>query len=193
MQRWTAAAVGALMLVLIGALVLKGGRRSFITEAPRSDAGAETSVDDRAATERAAGDAGVLEDLLLAGNWDPDGGMALAHPADAEAAMLVPSGLPKAVRFGVILVQYRGAQAAPASSRSKDDARVLAHSLVEGARADFKAQVSKGDPGSMEDAGRIPRGVLEPSTEVVLFTLGAGSVSDPIDTPRGFWIVKRIE
>jgi parvulin-like peptidyl-prolyl isomerase len=45
----------------------------------------------------------------------------------------------------------------------------------------------------MEDAGRIPRGVLEPAAEYALFTLSPGAVSDPVETPRGFWIVKRIE
>ena len=97
------------------------------------------------------------------------------------------------VRFGVILVHYRGAQAAPPTARSKDEALALARTLAEAARTDFKAQVSKGDPGSMDDAGRIPRGVLEPATEYALFTLSPGSVSDPLDTPRGFWIVKRID
>jgi parvulin-like peptidyl-prolyl isomerase len=45
----------------------------------------------------------------------------------------------------------------------------------------------------MDDAGTIPRGVLEPTVEYALFTLKPGDVSDPIDTPRGFWIVRRIE
>jgi parvulin-like peptidyl-prolyl isomerase len=97
------------------------------------------------------------------------------------------------VRFGVILLQYRGAQGAPSTSRSKEDALALARSIAEAAHVDFRAQVSKGDPGSMEDAGRMPRGVLEPATEFALFTLAAGGVSDPVDTPRGFWIVKRLE
>jgi len=34
--------------------------------------------------------------------------------------------------------------------------------------------------------------VLEPSVEYAVFRLKKGEVSDvPIDTPRGFWVVKR--
>ena len=69
----------------------------------------------------------------------------------------------------------------------------MARSVAEAARVDFKAQVARGDSGSMDDAGRIPRGVLEPAVEYALFTLTAGGVSEPVDTPRGYWIVKRIE
>jgi hypothetical protein len=142
-----------------------------------------------------AGEGGILDDPLFAFDLDPDGGLraAPASSSNIEPAGLLPSGSPKMVRFGVILIQYRGAQGAPPSSRSKDEAVTLARSIAEAARTDFKSQVSKGDPGSMEDAGRIPRGVLEPASEYALFTLSAGGVSDPVDTPRGFWIVKRIE
>jgi hypothetical protein len=192
MQRMTAVVIGALLLVMIGALVLKGGRRSFVTDAPVTDAGADHFAGQAASL---AGEGGLLDDPLFAFDLDTDGGLrtAPAGASNSEPAALLPSGSPKMVRFGVILVQYKGAQGAPPSSRSKDEAFALAHSLAEAARADFKAQVSKGDPGSMEDAGRIPRGVLEPASEYALFTLAAGGVSDPVDTPRGYWIVKRIE
>ena len=192
MQRGSAVVVGTLMMVLIVALVWKGGRRSFTTEAPRVDAGSEIV---------ASGDAGVaIDDLLAPATLPMDAGL-LAFPPNAVAAgalssdpgAALPSGSPKMVRFGVILVLYRGAQGAPASSRSKEDALVLARSIAEGAKTDFKGQLSRGDSGSMDDAGRIPRGVLEPAIEYVLFTMPSGTVSDPIDTPRGFWIVKRID
>ena len=184
MRRWSAVVVGAFMMLMIGALVLKGGRRTFITDAPRGDAGAD---------ERGPQEGGILEDPMFAGDFEVDAGLHAAIPStDAESALL-PTGSPKMVRFGVILIQYRGAQAAPASSRSKDDALILARSVAEAARADFKSQVARGDPGSMDDAGRIARGYLEPSVEYALFTLTAGSVSEPVDTPRGYWIVKRIE
>jgi hypothetical protein len=185
MRRWSAVVVGAFMMLMIGALVLKGGRRSFITDAPRGDAGAD---------ERGPQEGSILEDPMFAGDFEVDAGQRAAIPsADAEPAAFLPSSSPKMVRFGVILIQYRGAQAAPASSRSKDDALILARSVAEAARVDFKAQVARGDSGSMEDAGRIPRGVLEPAVEYALFTLTAGGVSEPVDTPRGYWIVKRIE
>jgi hypothetical protein len=189
MQRWTAVVIGALLLAVIGALVLKGGHRSLVADAGSADGGREPSH------APAMADGGILEDPLFASDWPLDAGAVVAarHPSDAEPSALLPQGSPRMVRFGVILVQYRGAQAAPASSRSKEDALTLARSIAESARTDFKGQVSRGDSGSMEDAGRIPRGVLEPSTEVALFTMPAGGVSDPVDTPRGYWIVKRIE
>jgi hypothetical protein len=188
MQRLTAAIVGAFLLVTIGALVLKGGRRSLLTDGP-GDAGARESREARNGV-----DSGVLEDPLFAIDLEADAG-AHAAPSSSgtEPAALLPSGSPKMVRFGVILVQYRGAEGSTITSRSKDEALVYARSIAQAARSDFKSQVLKGDPGSMEDAGRIPRGVLEPAAEYVLFTLAQGNVSEPLDTPRGYWIVKRIE
>ena len=50
-----------------------------------------------------------------------------------------------------------------------------------------------GDSGSSEDIGRIPRGVLEKSTELAVFSLAAGDVSEPLETLRGYWVVKRLE
>ena len=59
---------------------------------------------------------------------------------------------------------------------------------------DFSAAVAKGDHGSTTDAGRIPRGVIEPPIEYVLFMLEKGKVHpEPIDTPRGYWVVRRNE
>ena len=190
MHRFTAIAAGAALVLVVAALVWTGGNRNFLAVAAKVDAGTPGGPGGRTLTE-----AGMLDDLLFAGDFDPDasvGGTAFAA-AEAGAIPVLPSGSPKMVRFGVILVHYRGAQAAPPSARSKDEALGLARALAEAARSDFKSQVSKGDPGSMDDAGRIPRGVLEPAIEYSLFTLTPGAVSDPLDTPRGFWIVKRIE
>src|SRR5258705_11628271 len=131
MQRMPAVVVGALLLVMIGALVLKGGRRSFVTDATASDAGA-----------RDGGDAGILDDPLFALDLEPEGGLrAMPAASSSPDLALLPSGSPKMVRFGVILVQYRGAQGAPPGSRSKDDALSLARSLAEAARVDFRSQV----------------------------------------------------
>ncbi len=112
---------------------------------------------------------------------------------DGEAPPTLGTDAPKTVTFGVILVMYKGAQGAPASTRSRDEAMALAKTLAEEAKTDFKAAVQKGDKGSMENAGRMPRGMLEPAPESVLFSLAKGAVSDPVETPRGFWIMQRIE
>lgn len=112
----------------------------------------------------------------------------------------LPKGTPASVRFGVILFEYEGAQGAPGQSssssrpRSKEAARALARQTLELARTDFAKAVEKGDRGSAANAGSIPRGVLEPSVEYLLFTLEKGTIHpEPIDTPRGYWIVRRIQ
>jgi parvulin-like peptidyl-prolyl isomerase len=115
-------------------------------------------------------------------------------PKAAEVAPTnLPEGAPKSVVFGVILVEYRGAQGATRTARARDAADARAKELVEEAKKDFAAAVAKGDPGSMENAGAMPRGILEPGAEQALFTLAVGDVGGPVDTPRGLWIVKRIE
>jgi hypothetical protein len=105
----------------------------------------------------------------------------------------LPPSAPRTVRFGVVLVSYAGAEDAPRSARSKHDALELADKLAAQAKTDFHAAVRRGDEGSADDVGSMRRGVLEPAPEYVLFSLPAGGVSDPIDTPRGYWIIKRIE
>jgi hypothetical protein len=104
----------------------------------------------------------------------------------------LPNAAPAEVSFGVVQFNYQGAQFSGSDSRSKEQARQKAESVLELAQHDFAAAVSKGDRGSTSDAGRIPRGVLEPPIEYVLFMLNKGAVSPaPIDTPRGYWILRR--
>lgn len=103
------------------------------------------------------------------------------------------SDAPKSVRFGVVLVQYKGAQGASPKTRAKKAAIRLATELSELAAEDFAAAVKQGDPGSVKNAGRMYRGILEPGPELALFKLKKGEVSPPIDTPRGFWVVKRLK
>jgi hypothetical protein len=96
-----------------------------------------------------------------------------------------------------VLVSYEGAQPSPTSSRvstrSKADARALAQKLLATAQQDFHGAVQQGDAGSSDDVGRVKLGILEAAPEYVLFTLPIDGVGGPIDTPRGFWIVKRLE
>jgi hypothetical protein len=106
----------------------------------------------------------------------------------------LPADAPKAVSFAVVLVTYRGAEGAPSDAREKASALAKAKELLPDARRDFAETVKKGDPGSTAQAGRMPRDVLEPGLEYVLFTLKKGEVyGEPIDTPRGYWILKRVE
>ncbi|HMJ12238.1 MAG TPA: peptidylprolyl isomerase [Polyangiaceae bacterium] len=104
----------------------------------------------------------------------------------------LPATAPKTVSFGVVLFSYQGAQMAAKDAPSKTDALARAKALIPEAQKDFVEAAKKGDRGSAADAGRIPRGVLEPAVEYLLFSLEKGAVhSEPIDTPRGFWVIKR--
>lgn len=200
MQRWTAIAFVALFIASIAIVIAKAGRSNAPSAA--LDAGADGS----AATDAGAGegDAAPSGDPTTdptgggAGGegpgQNPDAGTGIGRKllSGEEPPPLGPDA-PKSVVFGVILVHYKGAQGAPANARPKDEAVTLAKTLATEAAQDFKATVAKGDKGSMENAGRIPRGVLEPAPEYILFSLPKGGVSEPVDTPRGFWIVTRVE
>lgn len=104
----------------------------------------------------------------------------------------LPPDAPKTISFGVVLVTYRGAERAPNAARPKPEALEMAKRLAAEAKANFDEAVKKGDPGSNTDAGAVPQGVLEPVLEYVLFTMKKGEIyAEPIDTPRGYWIVRR--
>lgn len=160
------------------------GATSGAAAAGSASAGSGTGAGASSGSASAA-DAGIVVETTDAG-----GGLSLFGLLDASA---MPSGAPRSVRLGVVLVQWAGAEGAPSSARSKVDALKHAQELVEHARQDFKATVKEGDSGSSEDIGRIPRGVLEQRTEVAVFSMAAGDISEPLETPRGYWIVKRIE
>jgi PPIC-type peptidyl-prolyl cis-trans isomerase-like protein len=111
---------------------------------------------------------------------------------DGSKVPELPDSAPAEVSFGVVQFAYQGAQFSASDSRSKEQAKQKAEATLDLAKHDFAAAVSKGDRGSTSDAGRIPRGVLEPPIEYVLFMLDKGTVSPTIvDTPRGYWILRR--
>lgn len=116
-----------------------------------------------------------------------------AEPAAAAgSAQPLPADAPRKVGVGVVLISYRGAEGAPASARPKSEALEKARVITAEAKRDFAEAVKLGDRGSTADAGSIPRGVLEPQLEFAVFTLKEGEVSAaPLDTPRGYWVVRR--
>jgi hypothetical protein len=145
-------------------------------------------------------DAGaVTQPVTLA---ETDAGTAVAQQAqdprevssgsDARVLPLPPSA-PNDVVFGAILVSFEGVQGAPNRPRSKEAAREMALRLLAVAQTNFEEAAKQGDPGSTANAGSIRRGILEPAIEYALFTLDKGSVyPEPVETPRGFWIMRRI-
>jgi hypothetical protein len=204
MHKWTALLFAALVIGAGTLVTWSNMRRDAPKPSVTSDAGAPDGGASDPGDGQAPGseDAGAPGDPTTGEPQDPGpqadaGGTVLLS---GEAAPALAADAPKSVVFGVVLVTYRGAQGLPggprlpATVRTRDAALELAKQLAELAKTDFKAAVGKGDkPGSMENAGRIPRGVLEPAPEYVLFSLPKGGVSEPVDTPRGYWIVQRIE
>lgn len=196
MQRWTALLLAALVVVSVAVLAVEGGPRS--APIPAADAGT-AAVTDAGSAETADGS----PELEVADAEVPvDPGSPFEGPGTSDAGALLPNGevapslaaeAPKQVAFGAVLVTYRGAQGAPPKARTRDEALALAKTLAEEAKADFSAAVAKGDKGSISNAGRMPRGVLEPAPEYVLFNLPKDGVSEPVDTPRGYLVFKRID
>jgi len=183
MQKWTALLFVVLVLGAVGVVVRAGMQRNAKSTAePVATAAASASTP----PDAGPADAGTPEpsDAEAPADQDPttqtDAGGTLLLNGDAPPALAAEA--PKSVVFGVILVQYKGAQGAPTNARSMEEAQ-----------KDFKAAVAKGDKVSMENAGRLPRGILEPAPEFELFSLAKGGVSQPVDTPRGYWIVTRID
>jgi hypothetical protein len=182
MQRWTPVAIGVVFAAIIALVVMKGrspspgrqpsglvsAKKAAVPSAPQGPAAPSVASANR---ERAG-----FDNL-------PDGAVVPELPASA----------PKAVSFGVILFMYQGSEGAPKDAPAREAALARARAVLPEATKDFAEAAKKGDRGSTADAGRIPRGVLEPAVEYWLFSLEKGAVySEPLDTPRGFWVIKRI-
>lgn len=187
MQRTTAVSVGLLFVLGVALVLVMGRERSSAekpADAPRASAVASAAAAPSASVAPIATETPDAEDAGVAAAFDtlPDGRQVPELPATA----------PKAVSFGVVLVTYQGAQGAPSDARTKPQAQARAQALLAEAKRDFAAAVGQGDRGSSSNLGRMERGILEPAVEYLLFTLQKGSIHpDPIDTPRGFWIVRR--
>lgn len=188
MQKTTTVLLGALVLALTILVIWWAG--------PRSKAPAAAAVPSVSAplvvlpdTGPEAG-AGLIEPLLR--DPRPSADRPGTRLLDGSVPPALPLGAPRSVRFGVVLVQYQGAQRASMHARGKPEALQLAQELLTLARADFKAAVQKGDPGSAADLGRIEANILEPAPNYVLFTLPPGGVGGPVDTPTGYWILKNL-
>ena len=197
-QSWASLTVGAAVVVLVGWLTYDQMARPRLRAEP--DGGAGASVDAGAPSSSGAaasgGDGGTSPGSsaspMTVLDSNADGGLSLFNTLLGDSGAM-PSSAPRTVKLGVVLVQFAGAEGASSSARARPDALKHALELAEQARTEWKAAVKAGDPGSSEDIGRIPRGVLERPTEVAVFSLAAGDISEPLETPRGYWIVKRLE
>ena len=205
-ERWVTPLVGIAAVGLAVWLVARNfqppkaiGHEPNPPAAGSSSAGASLSALSDGGGAAVMGDAGMpllLSDLVQGDAPRMDGGVGAAM-LDGTSVPPLPMNAPRQVRFGIVLVSYEGAQPGPGTtrpaSRPKADAKALALKLATAAQQDFHSAVQQGDPGSSDDIGRVKLGILEPAPEYVLFTLPVDGVGGPVDTPRGYWIVKRIE
>ncbi len=192
MQRSTAALLGlGFMAALLGIILIAH-------DSPKKPEHAAASVSKSAPSALASAPltAGRAPLALDAGGADDAGALPFTEGfetfPDGGKVPDLPDSAPSEVSFGVVQFAYQGSQFAGSDARPKEQAKQKANEILELAKHDFVAAVAKGDRGSSSDAGRIPRGVLEPPIEYVLFMLDKGALSPSVlDTPRGFWIVRR--
>jgi parvulin-like peptidyl-prolyl isomerase len=113
-------------------------------------------------------------------------------PDGSPVPALAPSA-PERIKLGVAIFRYKGTQGSSDSSRSREAALALAQEATKVGQTDFASAVKKGDRGSSENIGWIDQRILERAVEYAVFSLEKGEISKtPIDTPRGFWVAKRL-
>ena len=185
-QRWTSILVGAVVVVFAAWLAFSQAERR------PARGGVDGAFDGSVSSATAGPVIAVTPPTALNAADARDGGSMLSL-AFFDGGSTMPNGAPRAVKLGIVMIQFQGAEGASSSARSKTDALAFAQTVAATAKTDFKRAVKDGDGGSGENLGSFPRGVLDPRTEVAVFSLSAGDVSEPLETPRGYWIVKRVE
>jgi hypothetical protein len=120
--------------------------------------------------------------------------------ADAAAgATTAPLAPPESIIAQHILCAYKGAKRAPKGvTRSKADAKARAQEALAKVRAamPFEEAVKaySDDTGSVDrmgSVGKFRREDMDPAFSAAAFGLRVGEVSDVVETPFGFHIIKR--
>jgi hypothetical protein len=183
MQKWKSV-VFLTFLALIGLIVGLGRIAKIQKSSAHTDPSAAVS----------ASAANSAEPPPAASEQEPPAAEPSAAPSASVSAGALPANAPNDVVFGAILVTFEGVQGAPSKARSKAAALEMAQRILAAAQTSFEDAVRMGDPGSMANAGTMRRGILEPSVEYALFTLEKGAIyPSPVETPRGYWIMRRIK
>lgn len=176
----------ALALALVAAC---GGASPATPKAPET-----SGADPSASAARAEAPAGPSDDR--------GEGAGEASRAAAEPTPTRPRGpAPTKIAARHVLVQYMGAERAPASVvRTKDQARAVAEKVLARARAgedvgQLAAELSD-EPGAGPRGGalgRFGKGMMAPAFEQAAFGLDVGEVSDVVESPFGFHVIERTE
>lgn len=131
---------------------------------------------------------------------DRPGPWAAESPPSATAAAAAPAR--EIVGAAHILVAYKGALGAPKTiTRSKVEARKRADEALKRLRdqkVSFEQLVKEysDDPLSVPAAGAIgnfERNVMPQAFSDATFDLPVGGISDVVETPRGFHIIRRVK
>ena len=117
-----------------------------------------------------------------------------------SAAATLPAVEPTSIAAQHILIAYKGAQNAPKTvTRSKADAKKRADEVAAKAKApgaDFSALVAEysDDPAKGERQGSLGKFTRDKMTKAfsdAAFKLKVDEISDPVETPFGFHVIRR--
>lgn len=143
----------------------------------------------------------VIVVLCGACNRAPAEPVAPARPTEALAPppRSGEAQAPTRIAASHVLVMFRGSQSAPATvTRTRDEARARAEDVLRRARSgeDFAALARQfsDEPGAATsggDLGMFGRGQMVPAFEQAAFALNPGQISDIVETPFGFHVIKR--
>ena len=120
-------------------------------------------------------------------------GLPMVQPVPPEAPAPLPivaapePGDPSSFRIGVVIYSFENGK------RSKAMAKALADKSMQTAGTDFTAAVKAGDQDSDADYGTFSARSFDTELEASIVAIPVGRVGGPIETPRSYWIVKRIK
>ena len=129
----------------------------------------------------------------------PPAPQAAPTPSATASAQDKPADKPESVAAQHVLVAYKGAKNAPATvKRSKEEAKKRAEEVATKAKAgeDFTALVKEysDDAATLDRLGSVGKfkadGMVKPFSDAA-FALKVDGVSDPVETPFGFHVIKR--
>jgi NIMA-interacting peptidyl-prolyl cis-trans isomerase 1 len=126
---------------------------------------------------------------------------ALSNAAATAAIGSVETSPPETIIAQHVLVTYRGAKRAPKSvTRTKIEAKARAQEVVSkilaGTAFEDIVKTYSDDQGSVDrmgSLGKFHKGDMDPAFSTAAFALKVGEVSDVVETPFGFHIIKRTQ